>query len=288
MPEQPKRGRTSEHLANLEALDKHLAETMPRSPAVSSLSGASLSQEDLRSLEKLKQEMGADFVGAEDWQNLLKVSAEGAFEPPVELINFLNQDCQFIDNKKIWQTHMVCFIPETIDGSTYSINKLAEMANALPPEDGQTRVVYEGWRLNDGASLYPSEPIAGGRYVLLPKEKIREFLRKKAAVQEDIFNKNPDKYANRGYEVGDAGAVSAALIMRYLKAVKGGAKPKKARLLNKVMYLRCKDEFTNSSGAACRAAVGLFDSNGLNVSCFHDVIANDNLSLAVLRNFKNT
>ena len=48
MPEQPKRGRTSEHLANLEALDKHLAETMPRSPAVSSLSGASLSQEDLR------------------------------------------------------------------------------------------------------------------------------------------------------------------------------------------------------------------------------------------------
>ena len=78
MPEQPKRGRTSEHLANLEALDKHLAETMPRSPAVSSLSGASLSQEDLRSLEKLKQEMGADFVGAEDWQNLLKVSAEGA------------------------------------------------------------------------------------------------------------------------------------------------------------------------------------------------------------------
>ena len=118
-------------------------------------------------------------------------------------------------------------------------------------------IIKSAWRLNDGASLYPvtpSEPIQGGRYVLLPKEEIKEFLttdevKKTASVQEDIFNKNPDKYANRGYEVGDAGAVSAALIMRYLKAVKGGAKPKKARLLNKVMYLRCKDEFTNSSGA---------------------------------------
>ena len=75
---------------------------------------------------------------------------------------------------------MVCFIPETIDGAEYSINQLAELANGLPPEEGQSKVVYEGdnksaWRLNDGASLYPSEPIQGGRYVLLPKEEIKEF-----------------------------------------------------------------------------------------------------------------
>ena len=73
---------------------------MPRSPAVSSLSGASLSQEDLRSLEKLKQEMGADFVGAEDWQKIFGKSVGGEFALPAELISFLNKDCQFVDNKR--------------------------------------------------------------------------------------------------------------------------------------------------------------------------------------------
>ena len=55
---------------------------------------------------------------------------------------------------------MLCFIPETLDGSTYSINQLADMANALSAIEGQSKVVWEGdgnkrnaWRLNAGASL---------------------------------------------------------------------------------------------------------------------------------------
>ena len=142
-------------------------------------------------------------------------------------------------------------------------------------------------------AFYPGKPIEGGRYVLLPKEEIAEFLttddrKKTASVQEEIFNSKPDKYKDRGYEIGDAGAVSAALIMRYLKAVRDGVEPEKARLLNRWMYLRCKDAFTNSSGTACRAAVGHFLAGGLRVVCFYDGHAVGSLALAVLRNFKNT
>ena len=289
---------TPEQQAAREAFLKEL-DALPSSPN-SDLSSASLNPGDLRSLEKLKQEMGADFVGAEDWQAILGKSVSGEFDPPAELVSFLQEECKFVEGKKIYQTHMLCFIPETLDGSTYSINQLADMANALPAIEGQSKVVWEGdgnkrnaWRLNDGASLYPSNPIEGGRYVVLPKKEIAEFLttddrKKTASVQEEIFNSKPDKYANRGYEIGDAGAVSAALIMRYLKAVRDGVEPEKARLLNKLMYLRCKDSFTNSSGTACRAAVGFFLAGGLDVSSSFDGDADGHLALAVLRNFKNT
>ena len=278
---------TPEQQAAREAFLKEL-DALPSSPN-SDLSSASLNPGDLRSLEKLKQEMGADFVGAEDWQAILGKSVSGEFAPPAELISFLGEDCKFVEGKKIYQTHMLCFIPETLDESIYSINQLAELANGLPPVGKQEKVVYEGWRLSAGASLYPGKPIEGGRYVVLPKKEIAEFLttdnrKKTASVQEEIFNSKPDKYANRGYEIGDAGGVSAALIMRYLKAVKGGIEPEKARLFNKWMYLRCSDDFTNSSGTACRAAVGFF-ALGLAVDYDFDGRANDVLALAVLRNF---
>ncbi|MCB0318459.1 MAG: hypothetical protein KDD56_06855, partial [Bdellovibrionales bacterium] len=77
---------------------------------------------------------------------------------------------------------------------------------------------------------------------------------------------------------------SAAFIMRYLKATKGGMEPDKARLLNKWMYLRCKDAF-NYNGRACRAAVGRFDARGLGVNYDYDDGAGVSLALAVLRNF---
>ena len=284
---------TPEQQAAREAFLKEL-DALPSSPN-SDLSSASLNPGDLRSLEKLKQEMGADFVGAEDWQKIFGKSVSGEFAPPAELISFLGEECKFVEGKKIYQTHMLCFIPETINGKTYSINQLADMANALSAIEGQSKVVWEGnnreaWRFNDGASLYPSNPIEGGRYVVLPKKEIAEFLttddrEKTASVQEEIFNSKPDKYKDRGYEIGDAGAVSAALIMRYLKAVRDGVEPEKARLLNKWMYLRCSDDFTNSSGTACRAAVGDFNANGLNVDFNYDADAIDVLALAVLRNF---
>ncbi|MCB0318625.1 MAG: hypothetical protein KDD56_07695, partial [Bdellovibrionales bacterium] len=159
---------------------------------------------------------------------------------------------------------------------------------------GQTKVVYEGrnnekdaWRLNAGASNYPSQPIKGGRYVLLPKEEIREFLEKNAANQQAIFDASPDKYKARGYEVGDAGAVSAAVIMRYLKAVKGGMELEKAKLLNENMLLRCKDAFICRDEGA-HAVVGGFKVNGLDISLSNDLFAHIFQALAVLRNFKNT
>ena len=277
---------TPEQQAAREAFLKEL-DALPSSPN-SDLSSASLNPGDLRSLEKLKQEMGADFVGAEDWQAILGKSVSGEFAPPAELVSFLGEECQFVEDKKVYQTHMVCFIPETLDGSTYSINELAAFANQLPPEEEQSSVVWE----NDfrKTANFANKPIEGGRYVVLPKEEIAEFLttdnrKKTASVQEEIFDSKPDKYEDRGYEIGDAGAVSAALIMRYLKAVRDGAKPEKARLLSKWMYLRCSDDFTNSSGTACRAAVGHFDAHGLDVSYDCDDFADDVLALAVLRNF---
>ena len=295
MPNQPDISK-EQLAANRKALlEKLITEQPARRPEqTTDLSSASLSKEDLRNLEKLKQLMGVDFIGAEDWQKIFGKSVSGDFAPPAKLISFLNEDCKFVPGKKIHETHVVCLIPETLDGKPYSINDLSALANALPAKEGQTRVVYEGsnnekdaWRLNAGASLYPSQPIKGGRYVLLPKEEIREFLEKNAANQQVIFDASPDKYKARGYEIGDAGAVSAALIMRYLKATKGGMEPDKARLLNKWMYLRCKDAF-NYNGRACRAAVGSYYASGLDVYYDYDDDADGGLALAVLRNFKNT
>ena len=100
---------TPEQQAAREAFLKEL-DALPSSPN-SDLSSASLNPGDLRSLEKLKQEMGADFVGAEDWQAILGKSVSGEFAPPAELVSFLQEECKFVEGQKDLSDSYAVFYP---------------------------------------------------------------------------------------------------------------------------------------------------------------------------------
>lgn len=205
--------------------------------------------------------------GKKDW-NARGVDV-GAVRPlPKELLEALNEPCPISkDGSKMIDTHVILWMPPTLNGEPITVDTLEKMATA--DAFGKNEIGYEycyDLILTDAVINQPLErgywlaqykkPVAGGRSF--------------ADQQKFITDNCP------GYEVPKIREVIAASVMQY--GCSGGKKERILAREDRVRYSRCEEPINGY-----RVIVGALASSGLHVN--YDIGDYDSVGVCPVRKF---
>ena len=217
------------------------------------------------SLEKVRALCGQNYLGPEVWREVFGAKAVPAAPPlPRDIMKILQEACPFNAGKKVHETHLLLFVPETLDGTPFNLLTLREKSRAIATRDGKGATFWNQDWYND--KDFAKSPNAKGRWVLVPKD-VAPDTRSKNFEQQDSEIKKYTKYETAG-----ALALSTGIILNFLKNGE--------RIYPAGTWGWCADE----SEPGRRLNVGYFDAAGLDVDV-NDVTDSDQLlGRALLRN----
>ena len=172
--------------------------------------------------------------------------------PPKELLEALKGACPITGKDfKMIDTHVILWMPPTLNGEPMTVNSLEKMATA--DAFGENKMPYEFCYepIRDDAAI--NQPLEGGYWLALYKKPVAAG--ESYADQQKFITDNCP-----GYEVPKVREVIAASVMQY-----GCSGDKKERILDRehaVWYSRCEEQIE-----FFRVIVGALSSSGLFVRC---------------------
>lgn len=203
--------------------------------------------------------------GESEWTTLF-----GRVDPapplPPDFSDIWNGPCPIYSGKKISETHMLVYIPATVDGKPFTLNKLGEIAKRFfPTNDNGYRDIWSGIVDELGDKSIKS------RWVLMTKDVLPGSRNKSYAEQQKIVASLAKK--SLGYEVPDTLEAATCILVQYFS-------DSKTRLFNNDpwTYTRCKEKVQGY-----QTVVGGFAPAGLHVICNgYDSV---HIGVAALRKF---
>ena len=186
--------------------------------------------------------------GKKDW-NARGVDVGQVPPLPKELLEALNQPCPIAkDGTKMIDTHVILWMPPTLNGEPITVNTLEKMATA--DAFGDNKMPYEYCYVLIPGDAAINQPLEGGYWLALYKKPVaagESFVNQK----EYITNNCP------GYEMPKVREVIAASAMQY-----GCSGDKQERILAReidVSYSRCEEQIESFRVIVGRlASLGLF------------------------------
>lgn len=223
------------------------------------------------SFDRVKEIMGKNYIGPEDYKEIFGVTDLGVAPSIPEWITpeILESECTITqDGRLVKETHRLVFIPATLDGEAHTIMTLKERAAKKCEELKRGMAFYD-------TDWYKDEPFANtklleGKWVLMPEAVLPGTLKLNFNQQEKIVK------ATTNYETIDALSLATVLMMNLLK--------NNRYLFRPGTWGWCNDEPSPKVGSGQRVFLGYFHAGGLLVN-LHDVghrLAH--LGRAVLRN----
>jgi hypothetical protein len=179
-------------------------------PNVEDLGDCSQQWKALASGDPLREKIiaRAFAFGKEKWaQYFGDIGVEPPLPPDIEEI--LQSPCPYFEGKTVAQTHMLVFIPETINGKPLTLKTLAELIKE--PKDGN-KTDLDIWEKI--LKEHGDKPITKSRWVLMTKEVIPGSLNKSFAEQQKLIAKNPN------YCVPTLVEAAVCILMHYVQTGK--------------------------------------------------------------------
>jgi hypothetical protein len=183
---------------------------------------------------------------------------------PPNFSDIWNGPCPICSGKKISETHILVYIPATIDGKPFTLNKLGEIAKRFFPKNGKgykyiwSNIVHE---LGD-------KPI-NSHWVLMTKDVLPGSRNKSYAEQQKIVAALAEK-SLISYEVPETLEAAACILSQYASNIRlFSDKPP--------TYTRCKEKLQGD-----QVVVGGFASSGL---CIVHIDDRDSIGIAALLKF---
>ncbi len=171
---------------------------------------------------------------------------------PSDFSDIWNGPCPIYSGKKINETHMLVYIPATIDGKPFTLKKLGEIAKRFFPKTGRG-FEYITPSIFDKLGEKSTE----SRWVLMTKDVLRGSRNKNYAKQRKIVARLAEK--SLGYKVPDALEAATCILAQYFF-------DSKTRSFSNELwtYTRCEEEIQGD-----QVIVGGFTPVGLQVSCYN-------------------
>lgn len=196
--------------------------------------------------------------GKKDW-NARGVDVGHVPPPPKALLEALNEPCPIAkDGSKMIDTHVILWMPSTLNGEPIDVNNLEKMAQS--DAFGENKMGYDFIYDPIRTDAAINQSLEGGYWLALYKKPVaggQSFSDQKKYIADNC----------PGYEVPKTREVIACSFMQY-----GCSGDKKERILareNAVCYSRCEEEIEGY-----QVDVGSLDSSGLDVhySCYDDYV----------------
>lgn len=223
----------------------------------------------LKKQAALQALFGRNLLGAAAWKQSLGVEVNRPPPLPMHVTEeFVHSDCPLHPGKKIKDTHLLVYIPQTVNGEFYSVYKL----ESLCAEGKLTSVLrwgraFSAWT----SSRWSRETPEQSEWILVPKgdpdpgsvPRYKHFRDKTLSDQLNVY----DRYYKQDYRAATALEVITALTLNFLS--------NDERLLSDC-YLR-----TGTEAPGGRAVVGMFREHGLeiyagnNFACSYTAIGED-------------
>lgn len=207
--------------------------------------------------------------GPEKWaEKYVEVDAKEASSAlPADMFDILNGPCEAFPGKKVWQTHMLVWIPGSINGRPLTLNSLGELAKKYFPN---LLTGYSG--ILDGiVKEYADKPYDSSRWVLMTKDVLLGSRNKIYVVQQAIVA-NLAKRTGIPYEVPKVLEAAVCIYAQYFSSRK--------RLFSfrpwKLTFLRCYEH---------QIIAGNFKQEGIEVSLFDDDTVSESVGIAALRKY---
>ncbi|MGA0241877.1 MAG: putative Ig domain-containing protein [Candidatus Marinamargulisbacteria bacterium] len=234
-----------------------------------------------------------NYVSGDDWRSYFGCS-ESYPDVPSNINDILLENCPFSNNKKIYQTHMLCIIPKLCSGTLITVMSQLELWNShketMPNSvDAKLRILglYNTWITTDSWS---NRPVDNDQWVLMyvgdPSVEngvIPGSRGKTWTEQQALFNNINDG----NYEIIDGlGAVTGGM-MKYIKTREKILTSYQSNQPN--TWINTKDKWSINY---C-VLIGLFDDYRLLVSgkncdndSYDDDDRDDRLGIGVVRKFR--
>lgn len=208
-----------------------------------------------RSWEPLADDMLVNSVcrGAEKWSEHFGVVGE---VPPLpkDIANTLRSPCPFWLEKKIWETHWLMLIPDTVNGEPLTLNNLEKLAK--PGSANRLRYHY-----SDHARIEHGDVPVKAHWVLMTRDIIPGGRGHPSDTHKHFYQVQNRLVERAGYEV--PGLLEAASCI-FMEHAISGAYPFNR---DPYTYTYCKEK-DNHSGS--ELALGAFAPGGLWVGCLWD------------------
>ena len=141
------------------------------------------------SFEAVRALLAQNYLGPEVWRTVFGANLNLREVPalPAGLLEILNEDCKFKPGKKVHETHLLVFVPETVNGEALTVNSLkARAGDAL------------FWKHDRPDFWFQGEPFANtgakGHWALIPKYLVPGSLGKDYPEQTEILKSNHHQY----------------------------------------------------------------------------------------------
>ncbi len=216
----------------------------------------------------LKVNNGSIF-GAREWETLCgKVGPVPAL--PLNIENIWQSACSAFPGKNVHETHMLVYIPATVDKKPLTLRSLGEIAMRYFPANAGGY----GYICDSMVALQGNRPIERSYWVLMTKDVLSESRNKSYADQQAMVTELATK-ALAAYEVPGTLEAAACILVQYFSSHADS----KTRLFSNspTTYTRCQEKIERY-----HLVVGGFAPAGLNV---FDDFDNNDIGVAVLRKF---
>ena len=197
-----------------------------------------------------------NFIGGDDWGKIFGSEFKDGQAVPQDLINFLQQKSVFNPSKKVWEDHMVCWIPAgiSIDGF---------METWVPRIQAGYNKDYAKLRGSRTKGSHTAKASVGNEWVVMyvgsrktDNGVIPNSRRNKWDAQVEVFN-GYNREAGGVYEIPEVKPVLISTLVRYIKTGDRILSDRPSTMA------RCNELETESQ---YRLVLGLFGSDGLSVN----------------------
>lgn len=175
--------------------------------------------------------------GLRDWQRFFGDVGE-APDLPDDIVDILQSYCPFWQSRKVWDTHILVLIPQSIDGRPFNLNLLEEIIQN-PREKEPLQFSYYNQAI---ANSIGSTEIEGSYWVLMTKYMIPVGVNIGYDEQQEVIRRYSEEY-----DLPRTLEAATSILMHFLKT---------GSLLYQENYARCQED----------VAVGRFSSEGLYIS----------------------
>jgi NLR family CARD domain-containing protein 3 len=150
-------------------------------------------------------------------------------EPPLppDIVKIWTSPCPFWQGKKVFETHLLTLIPQTVNGQPLTLDSLGELIQH--PKEGEA-TKYE-YYYGDLKKQYGEQPVGASHWVLMTRDVIPGSRNKSYKDQQQFVVK-----AGKGYAVPNILDATAAILMAYF------ARGERLYGKNPWTYTRCQEE----------------------------------------------
>lgn len=203
-------------------------------------------------------------IGPKKWKNIANIGEAGPI--PQGMIKILKQPCPFFKGKQVGQTHMLVWIPSSLNGNPLTLNSLGQFvkAKSFPANDNGYEYAYLSIKDQIGDKI-----IENPGWVLITKNVLPESKEKSYNYQKEMV----EKYT--GYDVPKALEMTFCIFAKYYSS--------NTRLFSVDPFenTRCQDEVDGN-----HVVIGGFTSSGLSVER-DNIFCDEDYGIAAIRKVFN-